>query len=114
MFASDTERRVLAHLPVWTPDEAAYIQAELDGGAKESIRSYSVGELTARLLGDKSIPERTEEQVAAFLASLDEKGLADETNGQWKMTEAGLDALGVPALADHEQTPGPVLIGIGG
>jgi hypothetical protein len=114
MFASDTERRVLGHLPVWAADEEAFIRAELDGGAKESVRSYSVGELTARLLGDRSIPGRTEDQVAAFLGGLRERGLAEETDGRWKMTEAGLDALGAPALADHEQTPGPVQIGIGG
>jgi hypothetical protein len=114
VFASDTERRILAHLPVWTPDEAAYVQAELDGGAKESIRSYSVSELTARLLGDRSIPARSEDQVATFLADLQEKGFADGADGQWRMTEAGLGALGVPTLAEHEQTPGPVQIGIGG
>jgi hypothetical protein len=90
MFASDIERRVLGHLPVWAADEEAFVQAELDGGAKESIRSYSVGELTARLLDDKSIPARSEDQVAAFLESLQEKDLAVETDGRWGMTKAGV------------------------
>ena len=113
MFACDTERRVLGHLPVWAADEDAHIQAELDGGAAESIRSYTVGELTARLLGDGSIPPRSEDQVQTFLDGLAEKGFADGTDG-WRMTEAGLAALSEPALGEHEQTPGPVQIGIGG
>jgi|SRR5580704_5197502 hypothetical protein len=113
MFASDTERRVLGHLPVWTADEDAFIQAELDGGAAQSIRSYTLAELTARLLGDGSIPPRTEEQVSVFLEGLESKGFAENADG-WRMTEAGLAALSEPALAEHEQTSGPVQIGIGG
>jgi hypothetical protein len=114
MFASDTERRILAHLPVWTPDEDAFIEAEIEGGAATSIRSYGMRELTLRLLDDKSIPARSEDQVATFLADLQAKGFADEADGQWRMTEAGLGALGAPTLAEHEQTPGPVQIGTGG
>ncbi len=132
MFASDAERRVLGHLPVWTADEEAYQRAELDAGASESIRSYTLRGLTARLLEDFTIPPRTENQVQAFLVALTEKGYAasDSTmppeavvtggsvtfpiDTQYRMTEAGLAALSEPTLADHEQTSGPVQIGTGG
>jgi uncharacterized protein with von Willebrand factor type A (vWA) domain len=114
LFASDLERRVLGHLPAWTADEEAYQQAEVDAGASESIRGYTLGALTARLLEDKTIPARTEDQVAAFLDALVEKGYASTADGEWRMTEAGLRALGEPTLAEHEQTPGPVQIGTGG
>jgi hypothetical protein len=114
MFSSDIERRVLGHLPVWTADEKAYQKAEIDAGASHSIRSYTAAELTARLLEDRSIPSRTEDQVAAFLNDLGEKGYATDVDGQWSMTEAGLQALSEPTLAEHEQTSGPVQIGTGG
>jgi hypothetical protein len=114
MFSSDIERRVLGHLPVWTVDEEAYQQAELDAGASHSIRSYTVAEIAARLLEDRAVPQRTEDQVATFLKDLGEAGYATEADGRWSMTEAGLAALGEPTLADHEQTSGPVQIGTGG
>jgi hypothetical protein len=123
MFSSDIERRVLGHLPPWTADEDAYRQAELDEGAAHSIREYSLGSLTARLLGDSCIPPRSEEQVSAFLAALVEKGYVaaqpSETAGDYpgaecfRMTEAGMEALSEPTLAEHEQTSGPVQIGTG-
>lgn len=112
MFASDTERRVLAHLPAWTSDEEAFQRAEIDGGALESIRSYTAGELTARLLGDTAIAPRTEDQVQRFLGALREKGLAVEADGRWSMSQAGLAALAEPVMAEHEQTSGPVQIGL--
>jgi hypothetical protein len=111
---TEQERRVLGHLPVWAEDEAAFIQAELDGGAAESIRSHTVLELVARLVADKASPARSEEQVAMTLDHLHEAGLVAEADGQWRMTEAGLTALTEPWLAEHEQTPGPVQIGTGG
>jgi|HubBroStandDraft_5_1064220.scaffolds.fasta_scaffold05682_14 hypothetical protein len=109
MFDSDVERRVLGHLPVWTADENAFRVEE----GENSIRSYSLPELTVRLRQDACIPARTEEQVQAFLSNLAAKGLVSETDGAWVMTEAGLRALvDVPGLSEHEQTRGPVQIGL--
>ena len=113
MFASDIERRVLAHLPAWAENEDEFMKAELEGGARESIRSYDVPGLTVRLGKDPCIPERTEGQTQVFLESLREKGYASEGDGQWRMTKEGLDALvNFPGLAEHEQTAGPVTIGL--
>jgi hypothetical protein len=109
MFDSDVERRVLGHLPVWAADEEAFRAAEGEG----SIRAYSLQDFTARLAQDPCIPQRSEEQVQAFLSNLAAKGLASEIEGSWSMTEAGLKALqDTPGLSEHEQTPGPVQVGL--
>lgn len=109
MFDSDVERRVLGHLPVWTADEDALRTEE----GENSIRSYGLSDLTVRLAQDACIPQRTEDQVQAFLSNLAVKGLASELGGVWSMTEAGLRALmDVPGLSEHEQTPGPVQVGL--
>lgn len=109
MFDSDVERRVLGHLPVWTADEDALRAAEGEG----SIRAYSLPDFTVRLAQDPCVPQRTEDQVLAFLSNLAAKGLASESEGSWVMTEAGLNALmDVPGLSEHEQTPGPVQVGL--
>jgi hypothetical protein len=109
MFDSDVERRILGHLPVWTSDEESFKAAEGDG----CIRAYDLPGFTARLTQDPCIPPRTEDQVGAFLTNLASKGLASESEGSWSMTEAGLKALqDTPGLAEHEQTPGPVQIGL--
>jgi hypothetical protein len=109
MFDSDVERRILGHLSVWTVDEDAFRVAEGEG----SIRAYSLPDFTVRLAQDPCIPQRTEEQVQAFLTNLAAKGLAADAEGNWSMTEAGLKALtDTPGLAEHEQTPGPVQIGL--
>jgi hypothetical protein len=109
MFDSDIERRVLGHLPVWASDEKAFLDEEGDG----SIRSYTLPELTIRLAQDPCIPTRTENQVQTFLAALETKGYASEDDGGWSMTEDGLKALtDTPGLAEHEQTPGPVHVGL--
>lgn len=109
MFDSDVERRVLGHLPVWTADEDAFRAEEGEG----TIRAYNLPDFTVRLAQDPCIPQRSEEQVQAFLSNLAAKGLASESEGSWSMTEAGLNALmDVPGLSEHEQTPGPVQVGL--
>jgi predicted transcriptional regulator len=57
---------------------------------------------------------RTEAQVVVFLKELEKDGYVECTGDQWRMTEAGFKALHEPLLDQHEQTPGPVEIGIGG
>jgi hypothetical protein len=109
MFESDAERRVLGHLPVWAAKEDTFRAEE----GENSIRSYSLPDFTVRLAQDPCIPRRSEEQVQAFLSNLAAKGLASETDGAWSMTEAGFNALmSVPGLSEHEQTPGPVHVGL--
>jgi hypothetical protein len=114
MFDSDAERRVLGHLPAWAADEDAVQQHEVESGGG-SHRSFTVVELTERVNKDKgmAIGQRTPEQMGAFLANLKAKGFASDAEGRWSMTEAGLSALvDGPALAEHEQTPGPVELSI--
>jgi hypothetical protein len=116
---SDTARRVLGHLPVWTEDEEAFQATELEAGATESIRSYGLSEFTARLAQDRSIPwsqtcgstapPLNEEQVLSLLEGLAEQGLAAEDNGAWSMTQAGYELLtGPPAVQPANLVGGPV------
>lgn len=92
---SDTARRVLGHLPVWTDDEDAFQQAELDAGASESIRAYDLPTFTERLDSDRSTPAMSQEQVQELLKGLEANGLAFEENG-WRMTQAGFELLTSP------------------
>jgi hypothetical protein len=89
---SDVARRVLGHLPVWTGDEEAFQQAELDAGAPVSIRSYGLADFTARLAADACTLAMDETQVQDLLEGLVEHGLAEFEDG-WRMTQAGLEAL---------------------
>lgn len=90
---SPLQRRVLGHLPVWTDDEDAFQRAELEAGAAESIRSYTVAELYARLTSDPHMPALTEAQLLSGLKVFEGEGLASCSDGAWSMTEGGLIAL---------------------
>lgn len=99
-------RRVLAHLPVWHADEPWLIEQE--GGPEVSIRSYSLPELTARLLEDESTPDMDEGQVGLVLSELAKAGLCEDRDG-WRMTEAGYEAL-VDPTPPQDQEPGPAFL----
>jgi hypothetical protein len=115
-------RRVLAHLPVWTEDEAALIEAE--GGPEHSVRSYTLEDLTDRLLKDGATPDMDAPKVGEILAELAAVGLCEtETRvvpgaaedepatevAAWRMTQLGLEVLTDPTPPE-EQTPGPAFI----
>ena len=100
-------RRVLAHLPVWAEDEAAHIEAE--GGPEESVRAYSLPDLTSRLLEDGATPNMAEDVVATILEELAGAGLCEETADGWKMTQLGFEVLTDPTPPEN-QTPGPAFI----
>jgi hypothetical protein len=99
-------RRVLAHLPVWVKDEKAHIKAE--GGPELSVRSYSLVELTERLLADQSTVDMDEATVEGILKELAKAGLCEDRDG-WRMTELGFEVLTDPTPPE-EQTPGPAFI----
>lgn len=104
---SDTARRVLGHLPVWTRDEEAFQQAELDAGAPVSIRAYGLADFTARLATDACTPVMDEAEVQAVLEGLAGHGLVVFEDG-WRMTEAGFEALtGEPAVQPANLTGSP-------
>jgi hypothetical protein len=106
---SDLGRRVLGHLPVWAKNEKALIKAE--GGAKESVRSYNLQQLTERLLEDPHTADMSEDQVLVCLEPLVEHGLAEvDKDGNYRMTQAGFDALHAPRDDAEEQVPGEVFL----
>jgi hypothetical protein len=93
-------RRVLGHLPVWAENEKAHIKAE--GGPEVSIRSYSLADFTVRLAEDPSTfilddhgvtRSLTEAECGVSLEALAHQGLAEEIDGQWRMTQLGFEAL---------------------
>lgn len=75
VFASDTHRRVLAHLH----DEPQELNA-----------------LGHRISGDAHHGLETVDELADVLADLEADGYAHETKAGWKMTGEGLDALNAP------------------
>jgi hypothetical protein len=95
-------RRVLGHLPVWVKNEKAHIKAE--GGAAVSVRSYSLADFTSRLAEDPSTfvvddngpRSLTEAECGTSLAALADQGLAEETDGEWRMTQLGFEAITAP------------------
>jgi hypothetical protein len=105
---TDLGRRVLCHLPIWAQDEAAFV--ELEGGPENSIRSYSLEDLTVRLAEDQSIaPTLTAPQVLASLTALKDAGLASDSSGAWKMLKLGKEALVAP-IEPEKQVPGEVVL----
>lgn len=115
-------RRVLAHLPVWAEDEAAHIAAE--GGPDVSIRSYTLEDLTDRLLKDGATPDMDVHKVEAILTELAGQGLCETEQREvppreegeapsevpaWRMTKVGLEVLTDPT-PPKDQTPGPAFI----
>jgi len=107
---SDTARRVLGHLPVWTADEDAFQKAELEAGASESIRAYDLPTFTERLSGDRSTPEMSEGQVEGLLKGLQANGLASDEDG-WRMTQAGFELLtNPPEVQPANLVGGPVAL----
>lgn len=108
MELSYVGRRVLAHLPAWVEDEKAHVEAE--GGPDVSVRSYTVAELTERLLEDHGTPDMTEAEVERVLEELSESGLCVERKGgHWRMTKQGFEALTDPTPPEN-QTPGPAVL----
>lgn len=110
---TDLGRRVLSHLPDWAEDEAAFVKME--GGPEVSIRFYTLPDFTARLAEDiytkVDDPPRslTEDECKLTLDALIDAGLASEKDGEYRMTEAGRDALTAPE-GKTEQVPGAVLV----
>lgn len=112
-------RRVLGHLPVWAKNEKAHVKAE--GGPKNSIRSYGLADFTVRLAEDPEAVvtdeagvtrHMTEAEVEQTLQALADTGLASsDDEGQWRMTEAGYDALVTPQQRP-DQTPGAVTMNL--
>jgi hypothetical protein len=109
-------RRVLGHLPVWAKNERAHVKAE--GGADVSIRSYSLADFTERLAEDPStflVDEAqvtrslTEAECDVSLRGLADQGLAEETDGQWRMTQLGFEAITAPDEPEAV-VPGEVVI----
>jgi hypothetical protein len=90
-------RRVLGNLPAWAADEAAVIAEE--GGPERSVRSHSLAELASQLAVNTAVQALgangplTPDEVQAALLGLAEKGLATEADGQWRMTQAGFEAI---------------------
>jgi hypothetical protein len=106
---TDLGRRVVAHLPVWTSDEKALVEAE--GGPDVSIRSYALAEFAERLGEDASTPTLSEAEVLVSLKALSDAGLAKEVSGKWKMTKLGYEALVAP-VEEQPQAPGEVVVGL--
>lgn len=115
-------RRVLAHLPVWAEDEAALIEAE--GGEEHSVRSYTLEDLTERLLKDGATPDMDAPKVGEILAELAAVGLCETEQREvpaaeegeapsevpaWRMTQLGLEVLTDPTPPEN-QTPGPAFL----
>lgn len=115
-------RRVLAHLPVWAEDEAALIEAE--GGPEKSVRSYTLEELTDRLLKDGATPDMDAAKVSEILDELSAAGLCETEQREvppaeegeapsevpaWRMTQVGLEVLVDPTPPEN-QTPGPAFL----
>lgn len=87
-------RRVLAHLPVWAPNEKAHIKAE--GGPEVSVRAYDVTALEVRLGDDTATPAMSLGELAAVLAELMTQGCCEETPEGWRMTQQGFAVLTDP------------------
>jgi hypothetical protein len=106
-------RRVLAHLPDWAEDEAAFV--EMEGGPEVSIRSYDLPTFTARLAEDIHTriddPPRplTEDECKTMLDGLVTAKLASHRGGQWRMTKHGRESLIAPE-GKEDQVLGPVVL----
>jgi hypothetical protein len=107
MELSYAARRILGNLPVWHPDEAWLIEQE--GGPEQSVRSYSLPALTARLLEDRGTPDMDEAKVAEQLGELAGAGLCEEAEDGWRMTQFGFEVLTDPTPVEDRE-PGPALI----
>lgn len=118
MALTDLERRILAHLPHWHPDEAWLIAEE--GGVEKSIRAYALAPFGQRLRQDPFVVARDvsgavrqplDPEIEAFLHRLADAGYAEQDEFErWRMTEAGQALLTAEPEAQVEEMPGPVTL----
>ncbi len=87
VFASDTHRRVLGHLPLPTNEPVALFN---DEGTPRQQRRNS---LFHRVADDVHTPVDTQEELAAVLAELEASGYVTQTDAGWVMTQEGLVAI---------------------
>jgi hypothetical protein len=102
IFASDTHRRVLGHLPLPDADALA-----LQGPGGPKAHRHSLGH---RISGDAHHELQTVEDLEAVLHELEADGLASQLKSGWRMTKAGLDALNAPLPQEPAGPASPALL----
>ncbi len=91
VFASDTHRRVLAHLPL--PDADPMVVYD---DSSSDVRTLRRSSLWHRLQPDVGTSFDDPAEVADVLADLEAEGFCSQTKAGWKMTKKGLEALNAP------------------
>lgn len=106
IFASDTHRRVLAHLPV--PGDGPMVVNSTEMLRPRELRRVS---LAHRISSDAHHGLQHVDELAEVLADLEADGHAEQSKDGWKMTRAGFDALTGPIAEEPEGPVTPAVLG---